>query len=306
MDKFNQSIETTKKSIDPSVLIEAGVANTNTSSSITDPLDLFGGLAAEFNQNRRAGRFGKYLTPDYNASNVFYLVGGSKSLDALGEEYKIKDREGAFNNETNKLQKKIEYVQEWQAKVLVSLNTANSKHHIANISRFKYFKGLLSRLLDKLETELAKKSEPFNEEGKLTGNATITNPQTFNDGYTTLPLLIYKTFAAVIHQQNQNYAKISDFVDMEIRSREKYSIKTALGKPTINMKNAQESMLDYIKRQEQTNSKLPKIIYIKRSQALEYDKQEEKGSIGSRLFKKTIGAVGNDIKTYTKGPNMTL
>jgi hypothetical protein len=72
------------------------------------------------------------------------------------------------------------------------------------------------------------------------------------------------------------------------------------------MRTAQLSMMDYIKRQEQANSKLPKIIYITRAKALEYDKQEEKGDTLSRMWNKTKQAIGGDIKTYTKGPNMTL
>jgi hypothetical protein len=242
----------------------------------------------------------------YNASSVFYLVGGSESLDALGKGYKLKNRENAFNNETGYLQKKIEYVQDHLERAIINLNTANSKRHRANIATYTKRKTILTRLLELLESQLAAISEPFDEDGTIKGNPAITDTTTFNAGYTTLPLLIYKTFAGVIHQQNQNYAKISDFVDMEIRSRAKYSIKTKLGEPIINMRTAQLSMMDYIKRQEQANSKLPKIIYITRAKALEYDKQEEKGDTLSRMWNKTKQAIGGDIKTYTKGPNMTL
>ena len=302
MDKFNQSIEKTKKCIESLVLTEA-----DGTPAVSNPLDLFGLMAAYWDKKGKGNDWvGFKKAEKYNASSVFYLVGGSDSLDALGIGYNAKDRELAFKNETSYLQKKIMYVKDKYAKVIVNLNTAYHNNHAVNISKYELYKDMLDKLLDKLEMSLSNKSEPFDVDGKIKGTTSITDLKIFNDGYTTLPLLIYKTFAGVIHQQNQNYAKISDFVDMEIRSRAKYSIKTKLGDPIINMKTAQMSMMDYIKRQEQMNPKLPKIIYITRAKALEYDRQEEKGSFGSRLLKKAVGAVGNDFKTYTKGPNMTL
>ena len=311
MDKFNQSIEKTKKCIDPSVLTEGA-------------LDLFSGYASLFDRKIRAGNLGigriakKIKRPNYNASNVYYLVGGSKLLPQLEASYNVENLQDSIDAKTNVIEGQITYIQE-----KITQCDVNIAQHVKTpsgaplLNVWKTRRLVLQKAYNQLNRSLTDLIVPFDKNGTLkTHSTTGTTPKPttagilpFEYGITTLPVLIYVSLATAISRQDQNYVKITDMVDAEIRSRAQYAVKLDITKKILNLPKAHDTIMDFIDRKKQTDRNAPDIIYVSRKQAMEYDKEIEKGGIYSRLKSKTGEAFKRDIDTYTgvgKGPTMTL
>lgn len=305
MDKFNQSIEKTKKCIDPSVLTEADGTN------IFDQFSqLF--IPLKYKQNRIAGK----SAIEFDADNIYYLVGGAKSLTALKQLYQADIRSATTRKEV----KTLKSVKMFLRDIINDFNTRYSTAKKNNTPDQANLQSALQALYDeneRLDTEIAEILTPFKTNGTLKTDGklppTVENINNsagvFRYGLTILPALLYKA----LYRSSKKYVTINDLIDEEIRSRAEYAVKIDVTEEDVDLEEAHNTIMNYVTAMNKINKSPAKIIYITEDDAVKFDKEKKMGSLGKQLtdmaLNKASSGIKSDFKTYTgggKGPTMTL
>jgi hypothetical protein len=290
MDKFSQRVTLIEKELDP---------------ALKEAVDIQG--IGSFLGMLKQLAFGTSNEGEFDASNVYYLVGGSKSLPKLATLLQFNVHQTNINKVMDIMEKNTERVKLEVKKATTLLNSAINQHK--DTTKEEAILATAEEKLNALETDNKDTLAPFDENGNIT--RTKSNLQRIGKGqYTTdineykkagfkygedtLPAVLYNAFTAATTTQGQNYIKLIELIQGELRSRKKYSVKLDLSGKHINYPNAHASLMRFIK----TIDGLDKLIrYITPEKAAELQKQEKGGGIIKRGLK-SIG--GNYLNSISK------
>jgi hypothetical protein len=246
---------------------------------------------------------------NFNANNVYYLVGGSKTLPTMYEKFNIAANTHSLESVTKEQNAEEAKIIEGITKLNNEIRVYNSKvnhdpQDTASQQKLTELEGNLkieTEKLKKLEADIKKIAFPFDENGEIKTPDTEHNiGSNYQYGYTTLPILLYNAFSAAITTQKQNYFKITELLDQELRSRKRYSVKLDIRSSHYNLSVTHDRLMTFLKngKYSKVNTGIS-IMYLTEADAKNYQKDEDRGNILQRGMQAADTSLMNYLKSGT-------